>query len=59
MPAPLSVDLRQGVIAAYQAKEGSQLQLAKRFKPTFRTLNHMDRAGTEALTPAPAQRPYE
>lgn len=32
MPAPLSVDLRQRVITAYQAKEGSQRQLAKRFK---------------------------
>jgi transposase len=32
MPAPLSVDLRQRVIDAYQAKEGSQRQLAERFK---------------------------
>lgn len=32
MPAPLSIDLRQRVIAAYQAKEGSQRQLAERFK---------------------------
>lgn len=32
MPAPLSIDLRQRMIAAYEAKEGSQRQLAKRFK---------------------------
>lgn len=32
MPAPLSVDLRQRILDAYQAKEGSQRQLAKRFK---------------------------
>ena len=32
MPSALSVDLRQRVIAAYQAKEGSQRQLAERFK---------------------------
>lgn len=30
MPAPLSVDLRQRIIAAYQAEEGSQRQLAVR-----------------------------
>ncbi|MBD1868898.1 transposase [Cyanobacteria bacterium FACHB-471] len=37
MPAPLSSDLRQRIIAAYDAKEGSQRQLAKRFKvsPSF------------------------
>lgn len=32
MPAPLSVDLRQRILAAYEAKEGSQRQLAERFK---------------------------
>lgn len=32
MPAPLSVDLRQRIMAAYAAKEGSQRQLAERFK---------------------------
>jgi hypothetical protein len=31
MPAPLSVDLRQRIIAAYEAKEGSQRQLAEGF----------------------------
>ena len=32
MPAALSVDLRQRVLAAYQAKAGSQRQLAERFQ---------------------------
>ena len=32
MPAPYSTDLRQRVIDAYKAKEGSQRQLADRFK---------------------------
>ena len=29
MPAPLSVDLRERIIAAYEAKSGSQRQLAE------------------------------
>ena len=32
MPAPYSIDLRQRVINAYEAKEGSQRQLAERFQ---------------------------
>lgn len=32
MPAAYSVDLRQRILEAYKAKEGSQRQLAKRFK---------------------------
>ncbi|MGQ9872945.1 helix-turn-helix domain-containing protein [Leptodesmis sp.] len=32
MPAPLSVDLREQILTAYQAKAGSQRQLAERFK---------------------------
>lgn len=32
MPAAYSLDLRQRIVDAYQAKEGSQRQLAKRFK---------------------------
>lgn len=32
MPAAYSNDLRQRVVAAYEAKEGSQRKLAKRFK---------------------------
>ncbi|NJL39902.1 MAG: transposase [Leptolyngbyaceae cyanobacterium SM1_4_3] len=37
MPAPLSTDIRQRIITAYDAKEGSQRQLAARFKvsPSF------------------------
>lgn len=32
MPAPYSIDLRQRVINAHQAKEGTQRQLAERFQ---------------------------
>lgn len=32
MPAAYSIDLRQRIINAYEAKEGSQRQLAKRFQ---------------------------
>ena len=32
MPAPYSIDLRQRVINAYEAKEGSQRQIAERFQ---------------------------
>ncbi len=32
MPAPYSIDLRQRVINAYEAKEGSQRQIAQRFQ---------------------------
>jgi transposase len=50
MPAPLSIDLRQRIILAYQAKEGSQRQLAKRFKvsPSFirDLLRHHRQTGT-------------
>lgn len=43
MPAPYSLDLRQRVIEAYQAKEGSLRQLAERFKVSLsfvRDLTH-------------------
>lgn len=43
MPAPLSVDLRQRVIAAYQAKEGSQRQLALRFKVSLSFIRDLSR----------------
>lgn len=43
MPAPLSVDLRQRVIAAYQAKEGSQRQLAERFKVSLSFIRDLSR----------------
>jgi transposase len=32
MPFRLAVDLRQRIVAAYEVKEGSQRQLAERFK---------------------------
>ncbi len=43
MPAPLSVDLRQRVIAAYQAKEASQRQLAERFKVSLSFVRDLTR----------------
>lgn len=43
MPAPLSVDLRQRVISAYQAKEGSQRQLAERFKVSLSFVRDLSR----------------
>jgi transposase len=55
MPAPLSTDLRQRIIAAYDAKEGSQRQLAERFKvsPSFiRDLMRHDRE-TGSVQPKP------
>ncbi|NJL41371.1 MAG: transposase [Leptolyngbyaceae cyanobacterium SM1_4_3] len=50
MPAPLSVDLRQRILAAYEAKEGSQRQLAERFKVSLSfirdLLRHYRQTGT-------------
>jgi transposase len=43
MPAPISVDLRQRIITAYQAKEGSQRQLAERFKVSFSFVRDLTR----------------
>lgn len=43
MPAPLSIDLRQRIIAAYEAKEGSQRQLAKRFKVSLSFIRDLRR----------------
>jgi len=42
MPA-LSVDLRQRIVAAYQAKEGSQRQLAERFKVSLSFIRDLTR----------------
>jgi transposase len=53
MPAPLSVDLRQRVIAAYQAKEGSQRQLAKRFKVSLSFIRDLTRRYRETSTVEP------
>jgi transposase len=43
MPAPLSVDLRQRIMAAYGAKEGSQRQLAARFKVSLSFIRDLRR----------------
>lgn len=43
MPAPLSIDLRQRVSRAYQAKEGSQRQLAERFKVSLSFIRDLTR----------------
>jgi transposase len=43
MPAPLSTDLRRRIITAYQAKEGSQRQLAKRFKVSLSFVRDLTR----------------
>ncbi len=53
MPAPLSVDLRQRVLAAYQAKEGSQRQLAERFKVSLSFVRDLTRRYRQTGTVEP------
>ena len=53
MPAPLSMDLRQRVIAAYQAKEGSQRQLATRFKVSLSFVRDLTRRYRQTGTVKP------
>lgn len=53
MPASLSVDLRQRVISAYQAKEGSQRQLAARFKVSLSFVRDLSRHYRETGTVEP------
>ena len=53
MPAPLSVALRQRLIAAYEAKEGSQRQLAKRFKVSLSFIRDLSRHQRETGTSQP------
>lgn len=53
MPAPLSVDLRERVIAAYQAKEGSMRQLAERFKVSLSFIRDLSRHYRQNGTVAP------
>ena len=43
MPARLSVDLRQRIITAYEAKEGSQRQLAERFQVSLSFIRDLSR----------------
>ena len=50
MPAPLSVDLRQRIMAAYEAKEGSQRQLADRFKVSLSFIRDLRRHYCETGT---------
>ncbi|CAA9555745.1 hypothetical protein AVDCRST_MAG81-167 [uncultured Synechococcales cyanobacterium] len=56
MPAPLSIDLRQRIIAAYETKEGSQRQLAKRFKVSLSFIRDLMRHYRETGTVQP--KPY-
>jgi transposase len=53
MPAPLSVDLRQRIIAVYNAKEGSQRQLAERFKVSLSFIRDLRRHQRETGTVEP------
>jgi len=55
MPAPMSVDLRQRILAAYEAKEGSQRQLAERFKVSLSFIRDLRRhhRQTGSLQPKP------
>ncbi len=53
MPAPLSVDLRQRIIAAYEAKEGSQRQMAERFKVSLSFIRDLRRHQRETGTILP------
>ena len=53
MPAPLSVDLRQRILAAYEAKEGSQRQLAERFKVSLSFIRDLRRHYRETGTVQP------
>jgi transposase len=47
MPAPFSVDLRQRIISVYQGKEGSQRQLAQRFKVSLSFVRDLTRRHRE------------
>lgn len=55
MPAPLSVDLRQRIMATYEAKEGTQRQLAERFAVSLSfvrdLMRHYRETGTVQLKP--------
>lgn len=53
MPAPLSVDLRQRIMAAYEAKEGTQRQLAERFAVSLSFVRDLMRHYRETGTVQP------
>ena len=56
MPAPVSVDLRQRILTAYEAKEGSQRQLAERFKVSLSFIRDLVRHHRETGTVQPKPR---
>lgn len=53
MPAPYSIDLRQRIINAYEAREGSQRQIAERFQVSLSFVKRLIRRYREtgALKP--------
>jgi hypothetical protein len=53
MPAPLSLDLRQRIMSADQTEEGSQRQLAKRFKVSLSFIRDLVRRYRETNTIEP------
>jgi transposase len=53
MPAPVSVDLRQRILAAYEAKQGAQRQLAERFKVSLSFITDLMRHHCETGTVQP------
>ncbi|XHX78649.1 MAG: transposase [Stenomitos frigidus ULC029] len=53
MPAPLSIDLRQRILADHEAKEGSQRQLAERFKVSLSFIRDLMRHYRETSTVQP------
>lgn len=53
MPAAYSVDLRQRIVDAYEAKEGSQRQVAKRFKVSLSFVRDLMRHYREQKTVQP------
>lgn len=53
MPGAYSVDLRQRIVDAYQAKEGSQRQLAERFKVSLSFVRNLLRHYRQQKTVQP------
>lgn len=56
MPTAYSTDLRQRVLDAYQAKEGSQRQLAERFKVSLSFVRDLMRRNRETGNVEPLPR---
>ena len=57
MPAPLSVDLRERVVAAYKNKEGTTRELAERFCISSGTVSNWTRQAEERGTLEPISPP--